>query len=187
MAQPAEPGPPATVMRGAAMGDDARALEELFRTYYAAVVGVASRVLGDRARAEDVAQEVFLGLVERRTGQPPPGRGWLYAAAAHRALNVLRGERRRGSREEGLFRRDGAPGLAEDPAVVTARRRQRAVVRAALLRLPERQAAILVLRHSGLRYAEVGQALGISPASVGTLLRRAEQAMRKELGDDASE
>jgi RNA polymerase sigma-70 factor (ECF subfamily) len=39
---------------------------------------------------------------------------------------------------------------------------------------------VLVLRYSGLSYAEVGQALGVGTGQVGTLLRRAEAALKKE-------
>jgi len=58
---------------------------------------------------------------------------------------------------------------------------QRREVRRALNRLPQRTAAVLMLRHSGLSYAEVATALGIKVGNVGTLLRRAEEAMRKEV------
>ncbi|MDP1807584.1 MAG: sigma factor-like helix-turn-helix DNA-binding protein, partial [Acidimicrobiales bacterium] len=64
-------------------------------------------------------------------------------------------------------------------AVVTLEERVR--VRSALLQLPRKQALALVLRHSGLSYAEVAAALDLSPASVGTTVRRAESALRKEL------
>jgi DNA-directed RNA polymerase specialized sigma24 family protein len=50
--------------------------------------------------------------------------------------------------------------------------------------LPERQAAALVLRYSGLSYAEVATALGMPADQVGTALRRAEAAMRKEMTHD---
>jgi DNA-directed RNA polymerase specialized sigma24 family protein len=44
----------------------------------------------------------------------------------------------------------------------------------------------LVLRHSGLSYAEVAAALHLSPGSVGTTVRRAESALRKEMDRHAS-
>jgi RNA polymerase sigma-70 factor (ECF subfamily) len=44
----------------------------------------------------------------------------------------------------------------------------------------------LVLRHSGLSYADVAAALGLSPGSVGTTVRRAESTLRKELHRHAS-
>jgi RNA polymerase sigma-70 factor (ECF subfamily) len=67
--------------------------------------------------------------------------------------------------------------------VVAGEDRQR--VRDALGRLPRRQAVALVLRHAGLSYAEVAAALDLSPTSVGTTVRRAESALRKELNHHA--
>jgi RNA polymerase sigma-70 factor (ECF subfamily) len=59
-------------------------------------------------------------------------------------------------------------------------------VQAALSRLPERSAAVLALRYSGLSYAEVAAALGVKTNAVGTLLRRAEAALRKEMSHGTS-
>ena len=59
-------------------------------------------------------------------------------------------------------------------------------VRAALATLPSAQATALVLRHSGLSYADVADALGVRVGGVGTMLRRAEAALRKELIRDGS-
>ena len=53
-------------------------------------------------------------------------------------------------------------------------------VRAVLSALAWRQAALLLLRSEGLSYAEVAAALNMNPASVGTLLIRAQHAFRKE-------
>jgi RNA polymerase sigma factor (sigma-70 family) len=61
------------------------------------------------------------------------------------------------------------------------RREDRRLLQAALARLPERAAAVLALRYSGLSYVEVGAALGVSAGQVGTRLRRAEHALRKEV------
>ena len=100
-----------------------------------------------------------------------------------RALNHLRSGRRRASREDAAGTATRlAPNVAD--AVVTLDERRR--VRAALARLPRRQAVALVLRHSGLSYAEVAVALDLSPGSVGTTVRRAESALRKELIRHAS-
>ena len=152
-------------------------LDALFRRHYQLVVGVAARVLGSRDQAEDVAQDVFLSF-GRSAVPASEARGWLCVAAAHTALNLLRSGRRRVSREEAA-----ATGSAEasDPADAVVTREERDRVRSALVRLPRRQAVALVLRHSGLSYAEVAAALDLSPTSVGTTVRRAESALRKEL------
>ena len=60
-------------------------------------------------------------------------------------------------------------------------RETRAELRRGLRRLPRRSAAILVMRHGGMSYLEIAQALGVKVGNVGTLLRRAECALRKEM------
>lgn len=162
-------------------------LGEVFRRDYRRVVAVAGRVLGSRDECEDVAQEVFLAF-GRSTVPADEASGWLTVAAVHTALNHLRSGRRRASREESaavseaVVRPTTSPDVAD--VVVTAEERSR--VRTALGALPEKQAAALVLRHSGLSYAEVATALSMSPGSVGTTVRRAESALRKELNGHAS-
>ncbi len=164
--------------RGAVRAD----LEEVFRTAYPRVVAVATRVLGSRDGAEDVAQEVFLSFGRSSVPADEAG-GWLTVAATHTALNHLRSDRRRTAREEVV-----APGDPVSPDVADAvlTRVEHGRVRAALARLPRTQAVALVLRHSGLSYAEVAAVLDLSPASVGTTVRRAESALRKELNRHAS-
>ena len=153
-------------------------LDAVFRRDYQLVVGVAARVLGSRDQAEDVAQDVFLSF--GRTSVPAgEARGWLCVAAAHTALNLIRSGRRRASREEAAAADDDA--VVSDVAEVVVTLEERNLVRSALARLPHKQAVALVLRHSGLSYAEVAAALDMSPSSVGTTVRRSESALRKEL------
>lgn len=157
-------------------------LEQVFRADYAKVVGIAARVLGSRNQAEDVAQEVFLAF-GRTTVPAQEAGGWLAVAAAHTALNLLRAGRRRAAREE---QTGGGPATAPDVAEAVISREESRQVRGALARLPRKQAVAVVLRHSGLSYAEVATALDMSPGSVGTTVRRAESALRKELTRHAS-
>ncbi|MFY1691256.1 sigma-70 family RNA polymerase sigma factor [Plantactinospora sp. WMMB782] len=157
-------------------------LEQVFRAAYPRVVAVAARVLGSGDQAEDVAQEVFLSF-GRSSVPAAEAVGWLCVAAAHTALNHLRTGRRRAFREEAAGAGAAvSPDVADEVVTLDERRR----VRAALARLPRKQAVALVLRHSGLSYAEVAAALALSPGSVGTTVRRAESALREELNRDAS-
>ena len=160
--------------RGAVRAD----MEKIFRRDYQRVVGVAARVLGSRNQAEDVAQDVFLSF-GRSSVPAGEARGWLCVAAVHTALNLLRTGRRRAWREETAAAAADAVVSDVAEAVVTLEERNR--VRSALVRLPRKQAVALVLRHSGLSYADVAAALDLSPASVGTTVWRAESALRKEL------
>jgi len=179
---PAEGKGGAAVSTSAGPGGVRADLEQVFRTAYPRVVAVAARVLGSRDEAEDVAQEVFLTF-GRSSVPAGEALGWLSVAAAHTALNHLRTGRRRAAREAVV----GDPAVGDHPdvadAVVTLDERRR--VRAALALLPRKQAVALVLRHSGLSYAEVAAACELSAGSVGTTVRRAESALRKELNRHA--
>ena len=168
----------------AAVGVTPTTFDRLFDEEYARVAAIARRVLGDPDAAEDVAQEVFLDL-HRRFGDNPGAQApaWARTAAAHTALNLIRTSRRRAVREK-LYAAE--PGAAHDPeaAVVTAE--TTLAVRSALARIPKGQATVLILRYSGLSYAEMASALGIGVNAVGTRLRRAEARLRKEIGDIGS-
>src|SRR5437773_10478609 len=157
------------------------AFEGLFRAEYARVVGIAHRVLADQAEAEDVAQDVFVSFYRAHPGDAPYAPAWLHAAAAHAALNALRGRDRRARREAAQAVPIDTPAVDDDPAYIVAASETRDAVRAVLARLPERSAAMLALRYAGLSYAEIAAALDVRASSVGTLLRRAEDAFRREL------
>ncbi|MBV9803746.1 MAG: sigma-70 family RNA polymerase sigma factor [Solirubrobacterales bacterium] len=151
--------------------------EAFFRAHHRPVVRLAQNVLGDSQGAQDVAQEVFLAAYRRFPGDWEQAAGWVRVAAVHTALNVLRGDRRRDRRELMFSGEDCTPSL--DDTVIE--REARAEVRQILARLPRRTAAVLVMRHGGMRYVEIADALGVKVENVGTLLRRAESALRKEM------
>ncbi len=153
------------------------AFEALFRDHYRAVERLARSVVGDSQRAQDVAQDVFLAAYRRFPGGYEHAAGWVRVAAVHTALNVLRGERRRDRRELQVHVTNSLPS-AEETVI---EREKRAELHRVLRRLPRRSAAILVMRHGGMSYLEIADALGVKVGHVGTLLRRAESALRKEM------
>lgn len=152
------------------------AFEQLFLAEYARVVRIAYRVLGEKDAAEDVAQEVFLAFHRQHPADAAFAAAWLHRASAHAALNDVRSRKRRVVRE-------AAADLPSDPdpEATTLERERAGEVRAALARLPEASAEILALRYSGLSYAEVAAACGIKADQVGTRLRRAQDAFRREV------
>ena len=153
--------------------------EALFSAEYGRVAGIANRVLADPHEAEDVAQEVFIDFNRLHSASAPYAAAWLYRAAAHKALNRVRGRRRREKRELSQATEEGAHIM--DPQHMLEVSEDRRQVRQALARLAPKPATVLVLRASGLSYAEVAQALGVGIGQIGTLLRRAEAALRKEV------
>ena len=157
------------------------AFEALFQRYYHRVCGMLYRLAGDEA--EDLAQEVFLRLYHR----PPRAQGtdlgaWLYRVATNLGYNALRARRRHRSYRDLLGRATAGEGWGHSepaPETWTLRAEEQRQVRAALARLKERQAALLVLRYSGLNYREIAEVLHVSSGSVGTLLARAERAFER--------
>ncbi len=151
--------------------------DAFFRQMYPLLVRIAYRVLGEREGARDVAQDVMLAAYARYPDDLTNPSAWVRSAAVHMALNHARGGRRRSRREASETAQGSGPQPEESALEADERRR----VRQALAKLPKEKATILVLRHSGLSYVEVAEAMGMSPSSVGTTLRRAEAQFRKEV------
>ncbi len=158
---------------------DDDAFEALFTAEYQRVVGIANRVLADAHEAEDVAQDVFIDFHRLHSATAEYAPAWLHRAAAHASLNRLRGARRRQKRELAQAMDAGEQSL--DPQRQAELNEDRRRVREALGHMAPKPAAALVLRASGLSYAEVAQALGVGIGQIGTLLRRAEETLRKEV------
>jgi RNA polymerase sigma-70 factor (ECF subfamily) len=162
-----------------ARGDTA-SFDVLFYRHYDRVYGLLFRLVGERAEAEDLAQEAFVRLHARgRSGRPIAADenvgGWLYRVAMNLGYNALRDRSRRWTRDVHL--------MPEPEAGVESqfhRREERARVRAALARLPERQALLLLLRQMNFSYAECAAICEVAPGSVGTLLARAAEAFRRD-------
>ena len=171
---------PDEALAAASCSGDREAFSLLVERHRELAFACALAYMRDRDEAEDVAQEGVLAFGRSSVPADEAPR-WLSVAAAHTALNHLRSGRRRAAREEAAPTDHVTPDIADDVVVREERRR----VRAALAKLPRRQAVALVLRHSGLSYADVAAALDLSPGSVGTTVRRAESALREELSTHA--
>src|SRR5258708_31288977 len=122
--------------------------EALFKAEYNRVAGIANRVLADAQEAEDVAQEVFIDFPRLHSAKAQYPAAWLYRAAAHTALNRVRGNRRREKREHAVAQDEAAQPL--DPQPIAANNEDRRPLPTALARLPKKPAEVLVLRSSGL-------------------------------------
>jgi RNA polymerase sigma-70 factor, ECF subfamily len=161
------------LLDGLGRGDNA-AFEQLFLRYYSQVYRVLYSLVGGHEQAEDLAQETFLALYNHPPSLTPDATliAWLCRVALNRGYNALRSERRERARAERL----AEPPAQLDPQTELLRAEERARVRAALARLPERQGQLLLLRHAGLAYTEIAAIVEVAPGSVGTLLARAERA-----------
>jgi RNA polymerase sigma-70 factor (ECF subfamily) len=154
-------------------------LEGTFYAQYERLARVIAGVIRDRARAEELAVDVFLKWSRYPKAHGKQAEGWLYRTAIRTALNELRRQTRR-ARYETLFavfalrRRTPTP---EDSRAASETQQR---VRLVLSSIGPRHAELLILRNEGLSYDELATTLDMHPASVGTLLGRAQQAFRKE-------
>ena len=154
-------------------------LATAFETYWAKVCGTLYRLVGDWDEAEDLALEVFWRLHVRPPRERTKLSSWLYRVATNVGLNALRSRKRRRQYEEAAeaFKLQQAAPL--DPESEVERREACRQVRHVLAQMRPRAARLLILRHSGLSYAEVAAVLGVAPGSVGTLLARAEKEFER--------
>lgn len=150
--------------------------EAVFRAQYARVARVVARLVQDPARAEEIAVEVFLRFHRSPRAHGPGAGAWLYRAAVRAGIDELRARQRRQKYEQMGERPPGPP----SPEQICSDQERRTRVRAVLARLDVRQSGLLILRSEGASYQEIAGALGLKASSVGTLLRRAGQAFRKE-------
>jgi len=157
------------------------AFEELFQAEYARAVRIAYRVSGDQAEAEDIAQEVFLAFYRAHPADAAYAAPWLHRAAAHAALNAVRSRSRRAARDTQHAASRDAVADPQDPESAALERERALEVRTAMARMPRQAAELLALRYSGLSYAEVAAATNTKIDQVGTRLRRAHDAFRREV------
>ncbi|MEI6223372.1 MAG: RNA polymerase sigma factor [Deltaproteobacteria bacterium] len=190
------PDPDAALMVAFQGGDEA-AFRSLFEKHGRSTMTFCQRFVKDAARAEELAQDVFLKLHASADRYQPNARftTFLYRIATNHCLNeVRRGEyqARPAIDPDG---QDGAPldpdQLAGGSATPEEEARGNALsrdVEAMLARLPETQRAAFVLaRFEGLSYEEIAQVLGTTVPSVKSLVHRATVSAARALAPWSTE
>jgi RNA polymerase sigma-70 factor (ECF subfamily) len=151
---------------------------QLFHDQYPRLYRYLDRLAGDPSIAADAAQEAFIRLNARGEMPDDPG-AWLVTVAS----NVLRDDRRRAGRHLRLLgtKPEGVAMSAAplDPSESLESSERRAMVRAAMTRMNDRDRDALLLRHAGYSYREIALALDLNETSVGTILLRATAAFRR--------
>jgi RNA polymerase sigma factor (sigma-70 family) len=159
-----------------AVQGDERAFAAIFRRYHQALYRYCLAIVGDPREAEDALQNTMVKVLralpgeERRIELKP----WLYRIAHNESIELLR-HRRETRRLDPELAAAGS-GLAEEAAT---RERLRGLI-SDLDELPERQRGALVMRElAGLGFAEIGTALGSSPAVARQTLYEARLSLRQ--------
>jgi RNA polymerase sigma-70 factor, ECF subfamily len=167
---PASPPEPPSIDR--LRGGDPEALTHIYRRHAAGLLALAYRLTGSAADAEDVVQDLFVGLPEALARYREEGRfgGWLRSLVVRLCLMRLRTARRR--REVDLDHIGPVPaGPARDQDAWSA-----------LAELPEDQRVIVVLKVvEGYSHAEIAELLGIRRGTSEVRLHRALRRLRTRL------
>ncbi len=169
----------ADLMAGFAAGDQAAA-RELVARHLPRALSVASRMLGDGAEAQDVAQEAMVRLFRIATEwQPDRARvgTWLYRVVSNLAIDRLRSRR-----TEPLDAADEPSDDGPAPVDGLMARDRAAALHRGLSRLPERQRLAVTLRHiEELPTPEIAAIMDLSVEAVESLLARGRRALTREL------
>ncbi len=154
---------------------------EVIRAYQGAVYNTALRIAGDPGAAEDIAQNVFLGLLEAPPEALGSERAWVHRAAVNGALYWRRSGRNR-------LRREQAAGMPRAEAGVPApdetlsRRELAEKALEALEDLPEDLQVAVSLRYlQGLTYEEIGATVGAPLGTVSDRVRGGLERLRSRL------
>ena len=143
------------------------------------------RWLGSTAEeADDAIQETFLRLHTHLQGGRPQEnlRAWVFRVA----VNLLRDERKSGRRRlsrplESEAASDSWADPAAGPEQLALAGESERHLRDAIRRLPVLEQECLALRSEGFRYRQIGEILGIGTSTVADAIRRALEALAKEL------
>jgi len=166
------------------LAGDRKAYTLLVERYKDLVHDLVYRMIGDAARAEDIAQDAFVkGYLSLRDFRGESRFStWVCRIAINRCRDLLRRARRE------VLMPDGEPPLSESvdagetPAAALERREREEVLRRALARLPLKYREAVVLRHiEGMEFREVGRLLGIAAGAAKVRTFRGREMLRRLL------
>ena len=174
----------ASLLRRVQAGDD-QALAALYDRHGGAAYGLAYRIAGDAATAEDAVQEAFVSLwrqAPRFDAERGQVRSWLLTIVHHRAIDFVRRKTNRPERQLP----DGAEEFLVDagpaPHEAVASSMQSALVREAVRRIPEDQRRTVEMAYfGGMTHVEIAEAMGVPLGTVKSRLRIAMEKLRDEL------
>ncbi len=165
--------------------DSGSGLRVLYERHFGHVFRYVAARIGGQA-AEDVVADTFVIAFTRRSAFDPRhacALPWLIGIATNLLRSRRRAERRHLATDPGRMERGGAPdpGLDDTIARADAAAARGAVMRAVKRLTPSERDAFLVHALVGLKGAELGVALGISPSAAAVRLHRARARLRTTL------
>ena len=168
----------------AARSGDRQAFARLVDRYFGTIWAIAYARLGNRAVADDLAQEVFLVAMLHLDSLTDPSlfAPWAGQIARNRAIDWLRHEQRSSKLVAMVPVEELANTRADVQESPMEREEEAQAVRNAVFALPEEQREIVLLKYvEGLNQTEIAQRLQVHPATIGRQLEKALAAMRDSM------
>jgi len=163
--------------------DHGEAFEELVRRYQNRIYSLAYRMTGDNVEAYDLTQEAFLRCYAALPSFNTELRfaPWLYRIATNLCINFLQSSRvRRGGADPAIAMQ--MPDRGKQPDSLYEEKEQRLRIHAAILNLPAKYRAVVILRHmQDKTYEEIANVLELPLNTVRTHLFRARELLRRRL------
>jgi RNA polymerase sigma-70 factor, ECF subfamily len=156
-------------------------LEPLVRRYASRLLTFIRRMVGDEHRSEELFQDVFLSVWEKRKTYrfPKPFKAWVYAIAANKCRANYRGQR---LRTFAPLDDDGPAASSDEPADTLIATETATIVSSAVAQLPPQQRLVVVLRvWDGLSYGEIAEIVERPEGTVRSHMHHGLAAMRKYL------
>ena len=164
-------------------GGDRRAFELFYDRHAPAVLGLACRIVNNRALAEDVAQEAFISIW-RGCGRYRPDRGsartWALGITHHRAVDALRSQSARARAKTKVEALTPRPAPSDPTELAATRDEEARTTREAVASLPAQQRLVIELSYfNGLSHREIAAHQGVP---LGTVKGRMRLALEKLAG-----
>lgn len=173
---------------------DRFAFEQLFNKYKVSIVNLAFRFVREKTAAEDIAQEVFIKIYEKKVHFDPKAKfsTWLYRVTVNAAMDVLRkrkfspqslDEPIQGQEGEKKSLLDKFSDQHVDSALKGLEDQElQMLVQLEITRLPEKlREVILLYQFENLSYCEIASILGTTEKGVEKRIYHAKEKLRKRL------
>lgn len=173
---------------------DPAAFEEIFNKYKSKVISLAFRFIGEKTAAEDIAQEVFIKIYEKKVRVDPKSKfsTWLYRVTVNTALDEVRKRKHRPDSspqempdQEGekiLFIESIRDPKTDSPDTVLAKKELASLIQKEVDRLPEKfRLPMILYQFKEMSYREIAQMIGITEKAVEKRLYHAKEQLRKRL------
>jgi RNA polymerase sigma-70 factor, ECF subfamily len=158
-------------------------LAEIFSAYRRRLFGIAYRMLGSRADAEDILQETYLRWIDSHTSEPRSIEAWLVTVVTRLCIDRLRSAKAEREVYTGLWLPEplvSREPLSPDRTLELASDLSIAFLLVLERLAPDERAAFLLHEVFDFAYAEIGRILGKTPAACRQIVHRAKQRVQDD-------